>query len=210
MFDTARALASGLRFPEGASIGADGSVFVPEIEGRALARVFPDGRQETVAEFAGGANGCAFGPDGAVYVCDNGGFEFSGDNGLRYPVSRAEGNTGGALRRVDIETGAVETVFTECDGERIGGLNDIVFDTNGSCYVVDTGRGVLYYSAPSLAPSESPPAACISPTAPGSHRTAPACTSPRPTPAACAPTMSSAPASSSNAPISTSMTAAGT
>jgi len=148
MFDTARTLASGLRFPEGASVGADGSVFVPEIEGRALTRVFADGRKETVAEFAGGANGCAFGPDGAIYVCDSGGFEFSGDNGLRYPSGRGEGNTGGALRRVDIGTGAVETVFTECDGQRIGGLNDIVFDTSGSCYVVDTTQGRLYYADP--------------------------------------------------------------
>src|SRR5882757_5403474 len=148
MFDTARTLASGLRFPEGASVGADGSVFVPEIEGRALARVFADGRKETVAEFAGGANGCAFGPNGAIYVCDSGGFEFIGDNGLRYPSGRGEGNTGGALRRVDIGTGAVETVFTECDGQRIGGLNDIVFDTSGSCYVVDTTQGRLYYADP--------------------------------------------------------------
>ncbi|MFI9382012.1 SMP-30/gluconolactonase/LRE family protein [Kutzneria sp. NPDC052558] len=148
MFENVRALATGLRFPEGASVGADGSVFVPEIEGRALVRVRPDGRKATVAKFSGGANGCAFGPDGAIYVCDNGGLTFTGDDGVRSPIGLAEGNTGGTLWRVDVETGAVEAAFTECDGERIGGLNDIVFDTNGFCYFVDTTRGRLYYADP--------------------------------------------------------------
>jgi len=66
-------VAEGLRFPEGPVALLDGSVLVVEIERGTLSRVQPDGRVEVVAECGGGPNGAAIGPDGAVYVCNNGG-----------------------------------------------------------------------------------------------------------------------------------------
>ena len=50
---------------------ADGSMLVVEIA-RGTWRVRPDGALEVVADCGGGPNG-AVGPDGAVYVCNNGG-----------------------------------------------------------------------------------------------------------------------------------------
>ena len=64
------------------------------------------------------------------------------------PFALAAGNDGGCLQRVDLTTGAVETVFTHWDGARIGSTNDIVFDTTGWCYFVDTTNGTLYYADP--------------------------------------------------------------
>lgn len=150
MFDPAgiRTLASGLRFPEGPAVSADGSILVPEIEGAAVSVVRPDGTHTVLAECGGGANGCAFGPDGALYVCNDGGLVFTAVDGIRFPVALAEDYKGGCLQRVDVTTGAVEDVFTECDGEHIRSLNDIVFDTAGSCYFVDTSRGTIYYADP--------------------------------------------------------------
>jgi gluconolactonase len=101
-----------------------------------------------VGACGGGPNGAAFGPDGAVYVCNDGGLGFTTEAGIRFPDRIAEGNDGGCLQRVDLVTGTVDVVFTHCDGERIGALNDIVFDVAGSCYFVDTTRGVLYYADP--------------------------------------------------------------
>jgi gluconolactonase len=49
---------------------------------------------------------------------------------------------------VDLETEEVQTVFTHCDGTHIGSLNDIVFDTTGWCYIVDTTLGAIYYADP--------------------------------------------------------------
>jgi gluconolactonase len=151
MFDPAdvRPLTSGLRFPEGPAVSGDGSVVVPEIEGAAVSAVSPDGTRTVLAEVGGGANGCAFGPDGALYVCNDGGLVFTAADGIRFPGgAHPDGWTGGCLQRVDTDTGAVEDIFTECDGSRIGSLNDIVFDTTGWCYFVDTSRGYIYYADP--------------------------------------------------------------
>ena len=43
-----------------------------EIEARRLSRVLPDGRKVTVAQMDGGPNGAALGPDGMIYVTNNG------------------------------------------------------------------------------------------------------------------------------------------
>jgi gluconolactonase len=144
---TVRTVTTGLRFPEGPIAVDDGSVLVVEIEGGALTRVHPDGSHSPI-HCGGGPNGAAFGPDGAVYVCNDGGLEFMTEDGIRFPYALAAGNHGGSVQRVDLGTAAVEDVFTHVDGERIGNLNDIVFDAAGSCYVVDTTRGVLYYADP--------------------------------------------------------------
>src|SRR4029450_9467972 len=66
-------IASGLEFPEGPVAMPDGSVVLVEMLGPRLTRVRPDGTKETVAEMPGGPNGAALGPDGAMYVCNNGG-----------------------------------------------------------------------------------------------------------------------------------------
>src|SRR3954452_23087855 len=121
MFDmrTLRTVAEGLRFPEGPVAMDDGSVLVSEIEGAALARVHPDGAVHRI-DCGGGVNGAALGPDGAVYVCNDGGLAFTTQDGIRFPHAVADGNDGGSVQRVDLATGEVHTVFTHCDGVRIG------------------------------------------------------------------------------------------
>src|ERR1043165_411956 len=66
-------VATGLQFPEGPIAMADGSVVLVEIRRGTLTRVTPDGRRARRAELGGGPSGAAIGPDGAVYVCNNGG-----------------------------------------------------------------------------------------------------------------------------------------
>jgi len=105
-----REITRGLRFPEGPIAMADGSVVLVEIERGTLSRVLPDGRIEVVAEPGGGPNGAAIGPDGRAYVCNNGGFNWTEENGVLRPISQADDYSGGRIERIDLETGAVEVL----------------------------------------------------------------------------------------------------
>lgn len=150
-----REIARGLGFPEGPIALADGSVIVVEIEGGRLTRVLPSGRKEVIATLGGGPNGAAIGPDGKCYVCNNGGFSWHRDERdyLR-PTGRADNYTTGRIEQVDIDTGAVRTLYDSCDGIPLKGPNDIVFDDNGGFWFTDLGktygrlmdRGAVYYA----------------------------------------------------------------
>src|SRR4051812_50101963 len=82
-----REIVSGLQFPEGPIAMDDGSVLLVEIKRGTLSRVDVDaGTIDVVADCGGGPNGAAIGPDGAVYICNNGGgFEVQEGVGLTFP-----------------------------------------------------------------------------------------------------------------------------
>jgi len=137
-----RELASGLLFPEGPVALPDGSLLVVEIKGGQLTRIAPDGRKHVVAQLGGGPNGAAIGPDGALYVCNNGGFEF-GDveaYGINVPIGPASDNRSGSIQRVDLATGEFRTLYTHVDGLALRGPNDIVFDSHGGFWFTDHGK----------------------------------------------------------------------
>jgi gluconolactonase len=138
----------GLEFPEGPIAMDDGSVLVVEIEGGNLTRVSPDGTRTVVGRCGGGPNGAAIGPDGHAYVCNDGGLGFATIDGIRQPFELAPDNKGGSIQRVDLATGAVETVYTHCGNTPILSGNDIVFDPHGGFYFNDTVAGVVYYGRP--------------------------------------------------------------
>jgi gluconolactonase len=149
-----RVMATGLRFPEGPIAMPDGSVLVVEIAGGRLTRVLPNGELQLVAELGGGPNGAAIGPDGHCYVCNNGGFSWRTDAGFTRPTGAAADYRGGSIQRVNLATGAVETLYTECDGIPLHGPNDIVFDADGGFWFSDFGktfedrmlRGAIYHA----------------------------------------------------------------
>ena len=136
-----RVVAEDLWFPEGPVWVGDGSLLVVEIRRQTLTRIWPDGRKEIVAELGGGPNGAAIGPDGKCYVCNNGGFHFVQRPDGRWVThgTPADYRTG-RIERVDLATGAVETVY-ERNGELpIRGPNDLVFDASGGFYFTDPGK----------------------------------------------------------------------
>eukprot|EP01036_Dinobryon_divergens_P005362 gene5362-7095_t len=149
-------LASGLGFPEGPVALPDGSVVLVEIEQGRLSRVMPDGERVTVATTSGGPNGAAVGPDGAIYVCNNGGFEWLRHDGLLRPGGQSADYRGGSIQRVDLRSGQVDTLYTTCNGHPLHGPNDLVFDRQGGFYFTcngkrrerDIDRGGIYYALP--------------------------------------------------------------
>lgn len=148
-------VAEGLKFPEGPIAMADGSVILTEIAGQRLTRVTPDGKVEVYAETGGGPNGAAVGPDGAIWVTNNGGsFDFQEMGGLLIPGPTPPSHTGGYIQRIDPVTRKVETVYESCDGKKFNGPNDLVFDKQGGFWFTDHGcstpegrkHGALYYA----------------------------------------------------------------
>ena len=150
-----REIASGLRFPEGPVAMPDGSVVLVEIARGTISRVTPDGKVHVAATPGGGPNGAAIGPDGKLYVCNNGGFEWreAAGAGLR-PVGQAKDYSGGRIERVDLETGKVEVLYTGTENGPLKGPNDIVFDAHGGFWFTDLGKtrardfdhGGIYYA----------------------------------------------------------------
>src|SRR5262249_53526072 len=125
-------LADGLYFPEGPIACDDGSVVVGEIVGRRLTKIAPDGTKATLAEIDGGPNGLAVGPDNAIYICDNGGLSARLVDGKMVPGDPHAPRPLGSVKRLDLASGEVTTLFTECDGLPLAGPNDLVFAADGT------------------------------------------------------------------------------
>ncbi len=132
-------VAEGLRFPEGPIAMLDGSVLLVEIARGTLSRVVA-GNIEVVADVGGGPNGAAIGPDGACYICNNGGFQWIEARNRLFPGDESENYAGGRIERVDLETGEVTLLYTHCDGQPLRGPNDIVFDRTGGFWFTDHGK----------------------------------------------------------------------
>lgn len=140
-----RVVAEGLEFPEGPLELPGGDILVTEIKAGRLTRIAADGTKSTFATTGGGPNGAALGPDGAVYVAQNGGFSWhmrplpDGTEGL-FPGEQPDDYIGGQIQRVSPDGSDVTTLYRECEGEPLKGPNDLVFDAEGNFYFTDHGK----------------------------------------------------------------------
>jgi gluconolactonase len=115
-------VASGLAFPEG-PVWHEGSVYFTEITGGRISRLSPQGEVEVVASTGGGPNGATLGPDGALWVTQNGGMT-------------REGRATAGIQRATLE-GAVTMFVTEVGGVTLEGPNDLAFGPDGRLYFTD-------------------------------------------------------------------------
>ena len=143
-------LASGLGYPEGPVYQPDGSVLVVEVQGGKLTRINRDGTQQTVAKFnsdpnvPAGPNGAAIGPDGAIYVCNNGGLTWvelnESPKNLRtqVPLFQPPNFKTGSIARVS--NGQISTLYAAFNGMPLRSPDDLVFDKNGNFWFTDWGK----------------------------------------------------------------------
>jgi gluconolactonase len=147
-------LASGLGFPEGPVVCADGSVVLTEIRNNRWSRVTPDGKVSLFSNTGGGPNGLAIGPDGAFYLCNNGGSRYVEGSSMGqgpHPDYKF-----GSVQRIDPKTGEATLLYKECGGHSLSAPNDLVFDKAGGFYFTDLGKryarhrdhGGVYYALP--------------------------------------------------------------
>ena len=147
-------MAKGLGFPEGPVVFADGTVILTEINGGNITRVGADGSVTRLGKANGGPNGIAVGPDGFLYVCDNGGGYYP--PGSFMATGPHPDYAGGYVLRVDPKTGERKVLYGEINGRKLSAPNDIVFDKQGGFYFTDLGKryahtrdhGGLYYAMP--------------------------------------------------------------
>ena len=115
-------VATGLDFPEGPTFDREGNLYITEIQGGRVSRIAPDGTVTVFAATGGGPNGSAFGPDGDLYVCNNGGDE------------------PGWVERIAPD-GTITRLFSEVDGRPLTSPNDLAFDAHGNFYFTDPVPG---------------------------------------------------------------------
>jgi gluconolactonase len=110
-------LATGLGFPEGPVICHDGSVVLTEIRHVRCTRVLSDGSTHVFSHTGGGSNGLAIGPDGAFYLCNNGGSRYV--EGTSMGQGPHPDYKGGSIQRIDPHTRAHTTLYTSCNGNKL-------------------------------------------------------------------------------------------
>ncbi|CAN5171539.1 SMP-30/gluconolactonase/LRE family protein [soil metagenome] len=146
-------LASGLLFPEGPVVLKDGSVVFVEIARKTVSKLSKDGKVSVLAQLEGGPNGLGVGPDGKLYIANDGGrFTFNMRNGINLPGGAPAGFTnGGMIQKLDLRSGNVETVFDSFDGKKLIAPDDLVFDKQGGMWITEYGlarnSGAIYYAA---------------------------------------------------------------
>jgi gluconolactonase len=180
-----REIASGLNYPEGPVYRPDGSVLVVEIGAGCLSRIAPDGTRSVVAQLGGGPNGAAIGPDGAVYVCNDGGFQMVTIGAIQVAMNQPADYSGGRIERV-AEDGSFSTLYTNFPvplpagntANRLCSPDDLVFDSTGNFWFTDWGKSRkrdrdvtgVYYAKPDgssivekIFPLQSPNGIALSP-----------------------------------------------
>ena len=112
-------------------------------------------------------------------MCNSGGWDFVDIMGMTVTSTIQPADySGGRIERVDLDTGEVTVLYTECDGHPLMGPNDLVFDADGGMWFTDHGKirerdrdeGGVYYAAPDgssirevIHPVESPNGIGLSP-----------------------------------------------
>lgn len=118
-------IASGREFPEGPVWNGD-HLLCTEIVGGFISRWTESGGAavERIANVGGGPNGATLGPNGALYVTQNGGMF-------------AENRVPGGIVRVLLEEGSSEYAADEIAGLRLDGPNDLAFGPDGRLWFTD-------------------------------------------------------------------------
>ena len=95
---------------------------------------------------------CCLDPDGAFYLCNNGGSRYV--EGTSMGQGPHPDYKFGSIQRIDPQTGEHTTLYTACNGHKLSAPNDLVFDGHGGFYFTNLGKryarhrdyGGVYYA----------------------------------------------------------------
>ncbi|OHV66112.1 hypothetical protein LCM4577_08645 [Mesorhizobium sp. LCM 4577] len=122
---------TGLGFPEGPVALPDGSIaFVDLLHARVCA--FKDGAVRELAALSGAPNGMRLGPDGALYICNNGGLAPESLETLHFAAPMIPG----CIQRVQLD-GRWENFADQLPGAKPSRPNDLIFTQEGGIVFTD-------------------------------------------------------------------------
>jgi sugar lactone lactonase YvrE len=121
---------TGLGFPEGPVALGDGRIAFVDLLHQKIRIFGPNGTGE-LCSVAGSPNGMRLGPDGALYVANNGGLAPE-----RGQLVRPAPQITGRIQRVTLD-GSVADFAVDLPGERPWRPNDLVFSQNGDIVFTD-------------------------------------------------------------------------
>jgi gluconolactonase len=127
---TATVLAEGLDFPEGPVWLGPERVAFTQIRGQCVS-LWERGTVTRIAATGGGANGATLGPDGALYVANNGGLSLGHEGRWMAPEPIP-----GRIQRVTLD-GRVSDVAVDLPGAAPNRPNDLCFGPDGLLYYTD-------------------------------------------------------------------------
>jgi len=151
----ARVVASGLAFPEGLFTISDGTLGCVEIAAGTLLHLDAHGRLIQRIQVGAGPNGAAIGPDGAIYIANDGGLSFDQSTGSYRITGVPDSYVSGSIQRVNTRTGTVTTLYDRVGADLLKGPNDLLFADDVGFWFSDTGKyrngvqdsGGLYWAA---------------------------------------------------------------
>ena len=123
--------ADGLGFLEGPVCLPDGSVAFVDLLHQKV-RAWSQGAIREICTLPGSPNGMRLGPDGALYVANNGGLSPHGSGTLRFPSPQITGR----IQKIHAD-GIVSDVATELPGVKPWRPNDLVFSPRGDIVFTD-------------------------------------------------------------------------
>lgn len=153
--EAATVVSTGFAYPEGPCFDATGVLYTVELAGGVVSRTI-DGQREVWVRPGGAPNGAAFGADGTLYFCNNGGNW--GPNASTGMIAGLGGQPA-LIQSVD-PAGVIRTVADSCDGRALNGPNDLVLD----------GLGGIWFTDPAWAPRDPAGSAPASASPPGAVR----------------------------------------
>lgn len=147
-------LAGDLRFPSGVVYLEDGSLIIAEMSASRIIQLSPNGDIKVLAETGGGPEGIQISPTGELYICNNGGYNWSEVDGITVPGEEPVSYSGGRIQVLDLYNGELSTLYRTVDGHLLASPSDLTFDSSGGFWFVDRGktrlrsrdRGGLYYA----------------------------------------------------------------
>jgi sugar lactone lactonase YvrE len=122
---------SGLGFPEGPVALPDGGIAFVDLL-HAKVRAYDNGTLREIAALPGAPNGMRLGPDGALYITNNGGIAPRSIGALHF----AKRMVSGRIQRLTLD-GRASDFAVDPPGEKPSRPNDLVFTTTGDIVFTD-------------------------------------------------------------------------